>query len=85
MGPGWEDNHAKDRHVKHCLNFILRAVLCNADTTLEPSFKYKRHDGRIVPAASGKNVVHRCRDWTMVRSFAENNYRTYKDIPVEGF
>lgn len=81
MGPSWAGDDIKEWHVKHCLNFIFRAVLCNGDTTLEPSFQYELNDGRLIPATHGVNVTHRCRDWTVVRSFAEGNYRLYKDVP----
>lgn len=81
MEPGWTGDDNKEWHVKHCLNYLLRAVLCNGDTTLEPSFLYKLDDGRLVPASHGVNVTHRCRDWTTVRSVVENNYRVYKDVP----
>jgi hypothetical protein len=83
MQPGWADNKNTNWHVNHCLNYLRQAILCNGDTTLEPSFLYRLKNGKYAPAAHGTGVVHECRDWTAVRRFAENNYRQFKDIPFK--
>ncbi|KAI0922510.1 hypothetical protein AcW1_002871 [Taiwanofungus camphoratus] len=53
-------------HIEHCLRYLRQMVLCHADTTLEadtPVFI----DGRWEHASAGVGMVHRCKDWTMVR------------------
>ncbi|KAF8900264.1 hypothetical protein CPB84DRAFT_1962444 [Gymnopilus junonius] len=79
--PGWEGDEEKEWHFRHCLNFLRQAILCNGDTTLEPSFQYELENGTSVPASHGTNVAQECRDWTAVRSFVENNGRSFRDIP----
>ncbi|KAJ7654238.1 hypothetical protein B0H17DRAFT_886955, partial [Mycena rosella] len=58
-----------------CLGQIRQAILCTADTTLEPADVICK-DGKC-PASSavatGEFVDHKCRDWTQVRDFVESN------------
>lgn len=63
MNPGWEDNIRKQDEAHHCLNVLRQAVLCNSDTTLEPSHLELHSDGKEVAAASGMDVLHACRNW----------------------
>lgn len=81
MQPGWANDTHKEWHVNHCLNYIRQTILCTGDITLEPSFEYTLRNGNRVPASHGSDVAHVCRDWTTVRSFSENNYRLFKDVP----
>ncbi|KAK7045125.1 hypothetical protein R3P38DRAFT_2766657 [Favolaschia claudopus] len=69
-------------HIQHCLNSLRQAILCNADTTLEPSFMYQLSDHTSKPASSGMGVIHTCKDWTQIRSFVEDNQALYSDIPL---
>ncbi|KAI0642761.1 hypothetical protein C8Q79DRAFT_878344, partial [Trametes meyenii] len=63
------DPHARV-HATHCLRYLRQAVLCHADATLEPDEPGVR-DGRWEHAASGVGVVHRCRDWTVLRRYMD--------------
>ena len=67
-------------HVHHCLNMIRQAILCNADSTLEPSFFYRLNKGKNESAASGLDVLHTCRDWTQIRAYAESNFHDTKTL-----
>ncbi|KAF9218576.1 hypothetical protein BS17DRAFT_525474 [Gyrodon lividus] len=58
-------------HANHCFNYIRQTLLCHADTTLESTQKIIRPNGKLGFVASGVNILHRCRDWTQVRSFVE--------------
>ncbi|KAJ7037257.1 hypothetical protein C8F04DRAFT_421478 [Mycena alexandri] len=69
-------------HMDHCLNHLRQAILCNADTTLEPSYIYRLSDNTSTSAASGIGVVHTCADWTQVRSFVEENQIQYTGVPL---
>ncbi|KAJ3980398.1 hypothetical protein F5890DRAFT_1468237 [Lentinula detonsa] len=69
-------------HVNHCLNMIRQAILCNSDTTLEPSYIYGTHKGRNQSAASGMDVWHICRDWNQVDEFVKENYKQTRNISV---
>ena len=66
-------------HAIHCLDYLRQAVLCKADTTLEPAHAARTTDGRVTQAAYGVGVTHECRDWTQVRDFVEGNWLTWKD------
>lgn len=68
-----------EMHVMHCLSYLRQMVLCSADITLEPAFSAENTDGRKTQAAYGTGVTHECRDWVEVRTFAEENYETWKD------
>ncbi|KAF9467899.1 hypothetical protein BDZ94DRAFT_1248012 [Collybia nuda] len=64
-------------HANHCLNFLRQILLCNADTTLEPTTQVVIQE-KHVKVATGIGVTHQCRDWAQVREFAEGNYRMYQ-------
>ncbi|RPD61379.1 hypothetical protein L227DRAFT_622500 [Lentinus tigrinus ALCF2SS1-6] len=59
-------------HVEHCLRYMRQVVLCYADTTLEPAHTGQR-DGQWKHAASGVGSVHRCKDWTALRTYLDNH------------
>lgn len=59
-------------HTEHCLRYLRQILLCKADTTLEDADGLRTtEDGRILRGASGLGMVHRCRDWTKVKSYLE--------------
>ncbi|KAJ7444434.1 hypothetical protein FB451DRAFT_1434282 [Mycena latifolia] len=70
-------------HTHHCLNYLRQAILCNADTTLEPSYTYETADNVSTPAASGIGVAHTCVDWTQLRSLVEDNQAAYRGVPIK--
>jgi len=74
-------------HSDHCLDYLRQALLCHADTTLEPVRNVTVHvvspagtadagktQDHIDQVAMGWDVSHRCRDWTAVRTYLEENY-----------
>lgn len=71
MNPGWEDDIEKQDGAHHCLNVLRQAVLCNGDTTLEPSHSELRSNGKEVAAASGMDVLHVCRNWEELKILSE--------------
>ncbi len=73
MNPGWGDDQTKTETAHHCLNILRQAVLCNGDTTLEPSHPETLSNGNVVAAASGMDVLHVCRDWEQLRTLTEND------------
>ncbi|KAJ4473267.1 hypothetical protein C8J55DRAFT_562800 [Lentinula edodes] len=67
--------HVKDRedafqHVNHCFDIIRQSLLCKADTTL-------------IPLGPDKQHTRRCRDWTQVRGFVDDNHRFWADTPLQ--
>ncbi|KAJ7257037.1 hypothetical protein C8J57DRAFT_1721309 [Mycena rebaudengoi] len=70
-------------HIHHCLNYLRQAILCNADTTLEPSYMYVLKDNTTTPAASGLGVTHTCVDWTQIRVYVDENQDLYRNIPLK--
>jgi len=69
---------AKLGHMNHCFQFLRQSIMCKADTTLIPL------NGSI--ALSGfDRQPHRCRDWTQIRQYVENNVAEWKGRPfLEG-
>ncbi|KAG1735271.1 uncharacterized protein EDB91DRAFT_1295469, partial [Suillus paluster] len=61
-----------DDHSGHCLNFLRQAILCNADTTLDPLFVDP--DG-MMTGTDGLGVTHVCRDWTQVYAYIVDNQK----------
>ncbi|KAI0716723.1 hypothetical protein C8Q76DRAFT_617086 [Earliella scabrosa] len=65
-------------HIEHCLRYLRQMVLCYSDATLEvddPGLL----NGRLEHSASGVGMVHRCKDWTVLRDFMD----THPAGPVE--
>ncbi|KAF8875066.1 hypothetical protein BD779DRAFT_228318 [Infundibulicybe gibba] len=56
------------KHIQHCLRYLRQMVLCNADTTLEAADEIILN-GRLEHEANGVGMVHRCKDWTVVRQY----------------
>ncbi|KAJ7641812.1 hypothetical protein FB45DRAFT_1022543 [Roridomyces roridus] len=66
----------RDEAAEACLGHIRQAILCTADITLEPTKIHCTEDGECPlkgATASGEYLDHRCRDWTQVRQFVEDN------------
>ena len=66
------DEH-KLKHNDHCFNYLRNAVMCAADTTLEPREEEEGSKG-VIP---GEGVAHTCRDWTQVDNWTEIRHRTW--------
>jgi hypothetical protein len=49
------------------MNMLRQALLCNADTSLEPVVTITGAEGAKETGATGVDVVHVCRDWTKIR------------------
>jgi len=60
-------------HVEHCLRYLRLALLCQADTTLEETALTPQPDGSEKAGASGVGMVHRCKDWSVLRRWMEEN------------
>ncbi|KAA1469634.1 hypothetical protein DENSPDRAFT_835274 [Dentipellis sp. KUC8613] len=67
-----------EHHVNHCLTYLKEMLLCAGDTTLETSMPVTNAKGEIDHGATGNNIVHRCRDWTQIRDYLEENYEERK-------
>jgi hypothetical protein len=75
MNPGWADNEEKEETAHHCLNVLRQAVLCNADTTLEPGELERDPSGKVVPKASGMDLPHLCKNWVALRELVDDGLR----------
>ncbi len=76
---------AHDRaHAFHCLDHVRQALLCAADTTLEPTGNggvstsveqhYVGHQTLVEkPSAVFESALHTCKNWTAVRNWIEEN------------
>ncbi|KZP07647.1 hypothetical protein FIBSPDRAFT_795302 [Athelia psychrophila] len=64
-------------HVKHCFNYLRQAILCNADTTLEPGKTVHEHGHEAV--MGGYDTLHQCRDWTQVWDYMTDEW--HKSFP----
>jgi hypothetical protein len=57
-------------HLGHCFDYLRQAVMCAADTTLEPTEDLKSLGVKVV---DGWNVTHQCRNYEAVYEFAERH------------
>ena len=75
---------AHDRsHAFHCLDHVRQALLCAADTTLEPtdnggastSGELSNHyvGDQIVVDKPDSGALHTCKNWTAVKNWIEEN------------
>jgi hypothetical protein len=75
-GTATPDPHAPggknaQHHFVHCLRYLKQGIMCNADTTLEEATSRVEADGTISHGANGVGMIHRCRDWGVLRSWLE--------------
>lgn len=49
-------------------------ILCAGDMTLETSVPTINAIGQPDNAATGLDVLHKCRDWTQIRDYLDENY-----------
>ncbi|KAI1214209.1 uncharacterized protein F4807DRAFT_407083 [Annulohypoxylon truncatum] len=61
---------AKDRgHFLHCFDYIVQAILCTADDTLERSGKVLVPGGEEVDGINGVGQMHQCRNATLLYDY----------------
>ncbi|EIW52494.1 uncharacterized protein TRAVEDRAFT_52938 [Trametes versicolor FP-101664 SS1] len=57
-------------HAHHCLNYLRQAIICEADSTIEP----------VVPSPGERTVYaetsRSCKDWEKVYKLVSDNYKT---------
>ncbi|KAI8951413.1 hypothetical protein F4801DRAFT_589638 [Xylaria longipes] len=53
-------------HIRHCVDYIRQALMCSADTTLEPV-------DLVLGGVTGWNGTHVCRDFGRVKTWAEDH------------
>lgn len=55
-------------HAHHCLNYLRQAIICEADSTIEP----------VVSSSGGRTIYaevpRTCKDWEKVYALASDNY-----------
>ena len=59
-------------HVGHCMRYLLQAVLCNADPTLEEE-GWEMVDGKMQHYVHQWGVEHRCRDRSALEKYLIEN------------
>ncbi|KAJ7884738.1 hypothetical protein B0H13DRAFT_1554537, partial [Mycena leptocephala] len=57
-------------HSNHCFDVLRQSLLCKADTTLS-----------VMGASNQTAITRRCRDWSQVRKFVDDNLEFWRDIP----
>ncbi|KAI9060766.1 hypothetical protein FKP32DRAFT_1595089 [Trametes sanguinea] len=69
-------------HTQHCLNYVRQMLLCAANVRLEPVKEVEaRAGGKKEAKVDGLGLEHQCRDWSVLRRAAEENYLHW---PKEG-
>jgi len=63
-------NHIHGEHIDHCFDFIRQALMCAADTTIEPA-AIEKNGKRI--QVDGWGTLHKCRDWNALWEFMVQN------------
>jgi len=61
-------------HTQHCLNYIRQMLLCAASNKLEPVKNVT--EGLKV---DGLGLEHTCRDWSVLRGIAEENFAEWPE------
>ena len=80
------DQHSHDEHLvhlPHCFDYLRQAVMCAADTSLEPTHIVPGSEVDGVPSRSvgGWGVTHLCRKYKDVWEFAKDHrYRNDSGI-----
>ncbi|KAG5938707.1 hypothetical protein E4U53_007954 [Claviceps sorghi] len=63
-------SHSDLDHLSHCWDYLRQSVMCSADTTLEWMGSTPDQDG-----TTGWGYQHKCRDWSAIFSWAQENRR----------
>lgn len=59
-------------------------ILCAGDMTLETSVPTINSIGQPDNAATGLDILHKCRDWTQIRDYLDENYEERQKWKAEG-
>lgn len=60
------DEATMGHHIAHCFDYLRQGILCAGDTTLEGNVS-ANYPGVEIPWGT----THRCRDWSALRSWAD--------------
>ncbi|KAK1753588.1 hypothetical protein QBC47DRAFT_430365 [Echria macrotheca] len=60
-------DHMRDEHIYHCVDYIRQSIICCGDTTLE---KARTVDGKLAAGVDGWDVKHQCRDFDAILEYA---------------
>ena len=78
------DDVENSLHLRHCIEYISKAILCAADTTLERATVTELEDGRhsyFVGEASAWETSHECRSLApvndLVAKYSVSRYARY--------
>lgn len=64
------ETHRKRKHISHCYDYLLQAIMCAADPALEGR---SGDSGWDMSETDGWGTVHRCGDWGGLRGYAVEN------------
>lgn len=70
----WTIDESRLAHNDHCFNYLLNALMCAADTTLEGQSQADMF--KNVPGTDGTGAVHNCRNYDEVYKWAEQHRLT---------
>lgn len=57
-------------HTGHCFHYLRHAILCAADTTLEPTVRLPQG----IDIIKQNNATHTCRDWRQVYNYVQQQH-----------
>ena len=63
----------KPHHMRHCIDLIRQALMCNADTTLEVV-------DESVNGVHGFRTEHQCRDWRQLWEWTDRRQREFPNV-----
>ncbi|KAI0324260.1 hypothetical protein GY45DRAFT_1263194 [Cubamyces sp. BRFM 1775] len=70
-------------HTQHCLNYVRQMLLCAANTRLEPVKEVVEQGENREAKVDGLGLEHRCRDWSVLRTAVEENFRGWEKYDDE--
>jgi hypothetical protein len=85
--PATESPHGKDRghdpfyHVSHCLDYILQAIKCAGDSTLEHFNDEDWDHSSLKSGTLGLGSSHMCKDWDEFTRFPRAEYKKLLSKP----
>ncbi|KAL8785420.1 MAG: hypothetical protein Q9195_008655 [Heterodermia aff. obscurata] len=68
------EKHSR-RHARHCFDYLRQALICAADSTIEPGNVTTKY-------VSGSGVVHECRDFDGLMAWMEKQELVPQDLTV---
>jgi len=62
--------HNHPEHISHCVSYLMQAIICAGDTSLEKATPQPGPDGEVAASVTGWDTKHTCRSRKTLFNFA---------------